>query len=302
MLTREDIEARECEMLAPFALKAGDSIGREKQEEPHKYRTGFQRDRDRIIHSSSFRRLEYKTQVFVNHAGDNYRTRLTHTMEVAQIARSIARAMRLNEDFVEALGLAHDLGLTPFGHSGESELNDIMADDGGFEHNRQSRRIVRNLENNFHGLNLTREVTDSIIKHRTIYDKSETTAEIGFLETQVVNLADEISYNCHDMDDGLSAGILQLSELEKLDIWQMGAEVVDRDYPSLEGSWRMDRIIVSILNIYVTDLIRTSEERIAKADITSLEDVRACKDPLIALSDELGSVNGILQKHLRENL
>ena len=203
MLTRGNIEQREYDILAPYALKSGESQGRERKEELHPYRTNFQRDRDRIIHCSSFRRLEYKTQVFVNHEGDNYRTRLTHTMEVAQIGRTIARTMELNEDFVEALGLAHDLGHTPFGHAGEEELNRIMKDEGGFEHNRQSRRIVMVLENNFYGLNLTHEVTSSIIKHKTVYDNAAQEMQGAFLETQIVNLADEISYNSHDLDDGL---------------------------------------------------------------------------------------------------
>jgi dGTPase len=302
MLTRADLEKREYDFLAPYAVKAAESSGRDRAEKPHAYRTCFQRDRDRIVHCSSFRRLEYKTQVFVNHEGDNYRTRLTHTMEVAQIARSIARTMRLNEDFAEALSLAHDLGHTPFGHAGEDALNGIMAADGGFEHNRQSRRIVTVLENNFHGLNLTREVTDSIIKHRTPYDQAGPGSQGALLETQVVNLADEISYNCHDLDDGIAAGILDVAGLEKLALWLMAAECVRKEHPDLEGSWHTKRAIVEVLNLSVTDLIETSERSIAKAGIATVEAVRRAPADLVGFSPAMTEHNARLQAFLRDNL
>jgi len=303
MLTRKELEQREYEILAPYALKSGDSEGRSQEEDTHPYRTNFQRDRDRIIHCPSFRRLEYKTQVFVNHEGDNYRTRLTHTMEVAQIGRTIARVMQLNEDFTEALGLAHDLGHTPFGHAGEEELDRIMKDEGGFEHNRQSRRIVKVLENNFRGLNLTREVTSSIIKHKTVYDNAGThEAEGAFLETQVVNLADEISYNGHDLDDGIAAQVLTEDELRHMDIWKMAEECVQKEYPDLTGRHRCKRIIVSIINIYVTDLVSNSEKNLEKHGIGSIEDVVACPEQLISFSDEIESYNMALQSYLRKHL
>ncbi len=302
MFNREQIEQQEREILAPYALKSADSEGRDRPEEPHEYRTHFQRDRDRIIHCSSFRRLEYKTQVFVNHVGDNYRTRLTHTMEVSQISRSISRALRLNEDFAEALGLAHDLGHTPFGHAGEEELDDLMTGDGGFEHNWQSRRIVQLLENNFHGLNLTREVSESIIKHRTVYDNTECRGKGSFLETQVVNLADEISYNCHDLDDGLSAGILNEKDLADLDIWSRASRAVDSAFENSEPSFRRKRIIVEILNKYVTDLISTSEKVIEAAGIGSAADAMTGSEPLISFSPELSAENEIFQAFLRDNM
>ena len=302
MLTRKDLEKREDEILAPYALKSGNSEGRQREEEPHPYRTHFQRDRDRIIHCPSFRRLEYKTQVFVNHEGDNYRTRLTHTMEVAQIGRTIARAMQLNEDFAEALGLAHDLGHTPFGHAGEEEMNDIMKNEGGFEHNNQSRRIVLVLENNFSGLNLTREVTSSIIKHKTVYDNVSPEQGNAFLETQTVNLADEISYNAHDLDDGIAAQVLSEEDLRQLDIWKMAEESVETKHPGLSGSYRRKRIIVAIINMFVTDLVDASEKNLEKHSIQTMEQVLSSSEKLIGFSSTMEDYNRALQSYLQEYL
>src|SRR5881396_2014114 len=222
MPTRAELEAREAAALAPYAMRSRDSRGRRHPEPEHPLRMAFQRDRDRIIHSTAFRRLEYKTQVFVNHEGDYYRTRLTHTMEAAQITRTIARAMRLNEDLAEAVALAHDLGHTPFGHAGEKILNRLMEPYGGFEHNAQSMRIVDLLEERypaFRGLNLSWEVREGIVKHSTRYDRPQVRdfdPELApCLEAQIVDFADEIAYNAHDIDDGLKSGMLDPEDLAR---------------------------------------------------------------------------------------
>lgn len=226
VVTREGLERREIETLAPYAMRSAESEGRRYEEPAPRYRTCYQRDRDRIIHCKAFRRLEYKTQVFLNHEGDHYRTRLTHTIEVAQIGRTIARALGLNEDLTEAVSLAHDVGHTPFGHSGEDALRELMADHGGFEHNAHGLRVVDVLESQypgFPGLNLTYEVRESIVKHRTRWDHPS--AE-GFregpplLEAQAVEVADSIAYDNHDLQDGLEAGILAPGELKQVELWR----------------------------------------------------------------------------------
>ncbi|MDO8142385.1 MAG: dNTP triphosphohydrolase, partial [Candidatus Brocadiales bacterium] len=228
MLTSKEIESREERELAPYAMKSKDSKGRKYPEEEHQYRSIYQRDRDRIIHSTAFRRLEYKTQVFVNHEGDYYRTRLTHTIEVAQIARSIARALNLNEDLAEAIALAHDLGHTPFGHSGEDALKKLMEGHGGFEHNLHGLRVVDILEQkypNFPGLNLSWELKESIVKHTSPYDHTSATTEYNayerpLLEAQIVDKADSIAYDNHDLDDSLKAGIITDDDLQAVDLWR----------------------------------------------------------------------------------
>src|SRR5207244_3178114 len=232
--TREELEQLERQNLAPYAQFSADTRGRKYPEEPPDWRTHYQRDRDRVIHSRAFRRLEYKTQVFLNGTGDHLRTRLTHTMEVAAIARNIARALKLNEDLAETIALAHDLGHSPFGHKGEMVLNQLMKQDGGFEHNRQSLRIVEELEQKypgFPGLNLTWETREGLVKHSTSYDHPEPRAEFdaqsASLEAQVANLADEITYYSHDLDDGLDAGLLAEPELHReVRIWQQAARAV----------------------------------------------------------------------------
>ena len=228
MLTREQMEANECRALSPFAQLSTETRGREHPEEPHLWRTHYQRDRDRIIHSRAFRRLEYKTQVFLNGTGDHLRTRLTHTMEVAAVSRNITRALGLNEDLAEAIALAHDLGHSPFGHKGEHALNELMTDHGGFEHNRQSLRIVEELEQKypgFNGLNLTWETREGLVKHYTAYDhpskREGFDAKSSSLEAQVANLADEITYYSHDLDDGLDAELLSEENLKKnVHLWR----------------------------------------------------------------------------------
>src|SRR5512134_1947422 len=226
MLSREDFKRRERAALAPYAMPSADSRGRRFPEDEHAFRTVFQRDRDRIIHCSAFRRLEYKTQVFVNHEGDYYRTRLTHTMEAAQITRTIARVLRLNADLAEAVALAHDLGHTPFGHAGERVLNELMQPYGGFEHNAQSLRIVDELEERyptFRGLNLTWEVREGIVKHSPPYDKPLAAdfepQKAPSLEAQIVDYSDEIAYNSHDIDDGLKSAMLEPRDLADVELW-----------------------------------------------------------------------------------
>ncbi|MBC8473951.1 MAG: dNTP triphosphohydrolase, partial [Candidatus Omnitrophica bacterium] len=248
MLTRKDIEQRESKFLAPYAMLSKDTRGRKRPEKEPIYRSCYQRDRDRIIHSTAFRRLEYKTQVFVNHEGDYYRTRLTHTLEVSQIARSIARVIGLNEDLVEAIALSHDIGHPPFGHAGENVLSELMKDRGGFDHNLQGLRVVDELEErypSFPGLNLTWEVREGINKHTTMFDKSERLVELDpktspTLETQVVDVSDEIAYDNHDIDDGLTSGLIEESELSKLDIWK---DVQQDIKPGLPGKIRKYQII-----------------------------------------------------------
>src|SRR6266700_4775899 len=267
------MEASERAVLAPFAEKSGDSRGRECPEPSHGYRTEFQRDRARIIHSRAFRRLEYKTQVFLNGTGDHLRTRLTHTIEVAGISRNLARALRLSEDLAEAIALAHDLGHSPFGHKGEAILNELMKDHGGFEHNRQSLRVVELLEQKyplFPGLNLSWETREGLAKHFTAHDRPGKSkgldARSSSLEAQVANLADEIAYYSHDLDDGLSSGLLSEAQLsEAVRIWHEAADAVKRDYGDLPDECRRYFIIRCIIDEYVRDVVETTEQKIRAA-------------------------------------
>lgn len=293
MLTRSDIEAHELRELAPYAAKARESRGRVHPEPEHAYRTPYQRDRDRVVHSTAFRRLEYKTQVFLTHEGDFFRTRLTHTMEVAQIARTLARALNLNEDLTEAVALAHDLGHTPFGHSGEEALRELMADHGGFEHNRHGLRIVDYLEHpypQFRGLNLTYEVREGIAKHATQYDHP---AVEGFddtpppLEAQVVEIADSIAYDSHDLDDALAMGIISAGDLEDLAIFQQTAADFEKSLADLSTDQRIRRIAKLLIDVMVSDLIGASEREIAEAGVESVGDVRATGRRLVHLSEDL---------------
>lgn len=303
------LQDREHEILAPYAAKSGLTNGRKYNEHPHPYRTEFQRDRERIIHSKAFRRLEYKTQVFVNHEGDHYRTRMTHTIEVAQISRSVARALRLNEDLAEALALAHDLGHTPFGHSGEREFNEIMKDEGGFEHNRQSLRVVEKLEDrydNFPGLNLTWETREGIIKHSS--DKHAEIAdyapgEFPAMEAQLIDFADEIAYNNHDLDDGIRSGLLDFSEIKKLRIWDIVVESIGGRKALPNGkNQQVNKIIRSIINLQVSDLINTSAGNIEKNNIKKYKDIRAADEPVAGFSKSLQEANSELKKLLNKNL
>jgi dGTPase len=306
---REEMEEQEKKVLAPYATKSSQTKGRRYQEEDHPYRTHFQRDRDRIIHSTAFRRLEYKTQVFVNHEGDHYRTRLTHTIEVAQISRSIARALRLNEDLAEAIALVHDLGHTPFGHSGEETLNEIMKDHGGFEHNHQSLRVVDLLEEkypNFPGLNLTYEVREGIMKHETIYDRPIPNEfnphKKATLECQLVNLADEIAYNCHDVDDGLASDVLKEEELNEVTLWHDIAREVKKQYLHLSPSQRRHQIVRMIINFEVSDLLSETNKKIQKYQIKSVEDVRNAGENTICFSSHTKKLNSQLKMFLFDKM
>jgi dGTPase len=308
--TREELEDRERRTLAPYAQFSADTRGREYEEAPAEWRTHYQRDRDRVIHSRAFRRLEYKTQVFLNGTGDHLRTRLTHTMEVAAIARNISRALRLNEDLTETIALAHDLGHSPFGHKGEQALNALMKGRGGFEHNLQSLRVVELLEQKyprFPGLNLSWEVREGLVKHSTSYDHPA--SRKGFegkcpsLEAQVANLADEITYYSHDLDDGLTAGLFQEKQLERdVEIWARAARRVRRQYGQLPDECRRYFIIRCIIDDAVTDVVCTTERRIRDAAVKSADAVRRQAKPLAQYSPELRRLNLQLRDYLYQNL
>lgn len=310
MLKREETEQIEREKLAPYAMKSCNSRGRKYPEPEHPMRTAFQRDRDRIIHSSAFRRLEYKTQVFVNHEGDYYRTRLTHTLEVVQITRTMARALRLNEDLAEAIALAHDLGHTPFGHSGERILNGLMKDNGGFEHNLQSLRVVDCLEDkypDFKGLNLTWEVREGIIKHSSEHDTPELMREFEpqlkpTLEAEIVNIADEIAYNNHDIDDGLTSEMITVEQLNNISIWQENHERVLMEMPDHPFKVKRHQTVRYIINTLVTDLIENVINNIEKHGIEGVDDVRNCRETIVSFSPEVLDKNRELKLFLRKNL
>ncbi|MBI5429835.1 MAG: deoxyguanosinetriphosphate triphosphohydrolase [Nitrosomonadales bacterium] len=298
--------------LAPYAVSERNSRGRKIAEAAPAGRSEFQRDRDRIIHSGAFRRLEYKTQVFVNHEGDLFRTRLTHSIEVAQIARSIARRLRLNEDLAEAISLAHDLGHTPFGHAGQDALNACMKAYGGFEHNLQSLRVVDMLEERyaaFDGLNLTFETREGILKHCST-ENAKQLGELGerfisnrrpSLEAQIANLADEIAYNNHDVDDGLRSGLITLDQFEAVPLVAAHLHEVRRAHPDLPERRVVHETVRRMINTLVTDLIRQSERNIAAQGLTSLEEVRNAP-ALIAYSPEMNEQQRALKNFLRTHL
>src|ERR1700761_9224294 len=280
--TRQELERIERQILAPYAQFSADSRGRKYKEEPPEWRTEYQRDRDRVIHSRAFRRLEYKTQVFLNGTGDHLRTRLTHTMEVAAISRNIARPLKLNEDLAEAIALAHDLGHSPFGHKGETVLDDLMRKHGGFEHNRHSLRIVEELEQkypDFPGLNLSWEVREGLVKHYTAFDhpskRADFAAKNSSLEAQIANLADEITYYSHDLDDGLESGLLSEKQLCKdVRIWNQATRTVVKEYGALPDECRRYFIIRCIIDMQVKDVVETTEKHIVKTGVQSADDVR----------------------------
>ena len=308
--TRQELEQLEREILAPYAQFSAGSRGRKYPEPPPEWRTQYQRDRDRVIHSRAFRRLEYKTQVFLNGTGDHLRTRLTHTMEVAAIARNISRALKLNEDLAETIALAHDLGHAPFGHRGEDVLNRLMKGHGGFEHNRHSLRIVEEIEQKyprFAGLNLSWEVREGLIKHRTSYDHPDKRA--GFnarsssLEAQVANLADEITYYSHDLDDGLDSGLLSEKQLgREIRIWRQAARKVQKEYGTLADECRRYVIIRCIIDMQVKDVVQTTEARILGAGVKSADDVRSQPRALVQYSPARRAWNSELRRYLYKNL
>ena len=306
--TREQMEADERAVLAPFAQKSDDSRGRKFPEPSHAYRTEFQRDRARIIHSRAFRRLEYKTQVFLNGTGDHLRTRLTHSIEVASISRTIARALSLNEDLAEAIALAHDLGHSPFGHSGEEMLAECMRDHGGFEHNQQSLRVVDVLEAaypQFPGLNLTFEVREGLQKHQAFYEPPSAAEEkyrCPSLEAQIANLADEITYYSHDLDDAIDFAILNESQLEAIAVWQGSHRAVITRYPNAREPELHQLIIRDIIDVQVRDVITTSAKSIVDLGVQSADEVRRQPIPLIRYSDELLEANRELREFLYKNV
>jgi len=298
--------------LAPYAAHSAQSRGRRYVETPPSARTEFQRDRDRIVHSTAFRRLEYKTQVFVNHEGDLFRTRLTHSLEVAQIARSVARNLRLNEDLVEAISLAHDLGHTPFGHAGQDALNECMREHGGFEHNLQSLAVVDDLEEHyggFNGLNLCFETREGILKHCS----RENARKLGALgerflrgqqpslEAQIANVADEIAYNNHDVDDGLRSGLLTFEQLAGVELWQIHHEAARGEYPHIEGRRLVHETVRRIINTLIVDLIDTTRANLARHAPASIDEVRAAA-PLVAHSERVSAQAAALKRFLFKNL
>ncbi len=292
MLTRREIEKREYLILGPYATKAKETKGRVYKEHEHAYRSIYQRDKDRIIYSTAFRRLEYKTQVFVNHEGDYYRTRLTHTLEVAQIAKAIARALKLNEELVETIALAHDIGHTPFGHAGEDALREIMQNHGGFDHNAQGLRVVDILEKrypDFPGLNLTYEVREGIVKHSTPFDSLRLAVPFESegppsLETQVVDIADEIAYDNHDLDDGLASGLIEDKDLRNIILWKEIQNFVKKHHPFMTDEIKKYQTIKTLIDMQVTDVIENTEKRIRQFVIKKPSDVKKVTEKIIRFS------------------
>jgi deoxyguanosinetriphosphate triphosphohydrolase, putative len=308
--TRIELEQLERQSLASYAQFSAETRGRRHREEPPEWRTHYQRDRDRVIHSRAFRRLEYKTQVFLNGTGDHLRTRLTHTMEVAGITRNIARALRLNEDLAETIALAHDLGHSPFGHKGEAVLNELMKRHGGFEHNRHSLRIVEELEQKyptFPGLNLSWEVREGLVKHYTAYDhpgrRKGFDAKNSSLEAQVANLADEITYYSHDLDDGLDSGLLSEKDLSsKVRLWNEAAAQVRKQHGKLPDECRRYFIIRTLIDMQVRDVVETTEQLIEKAKVRTADDVRLWPKRLVQYSTTRRKLNIELRRYLYKNL
>ncbi|MCM8775059.1 MAG: deoxyguanosinetriphosphate triphosphohydrolase [Candidatus Omnitrophica bacterium] len=297
----EDLEDT---LLAPYAMRSSQSYGRTHPEKEHELRTAFQRDRDRIVHCTAFRRLEYKTQVFVNHEGDHYRTRLTHTLETCQIARTIARALRLNEDLVEAVSLAHDLGHGPFGHAGEDVLAQLMKGHGGFEHNTQALRIVEKLEESypgFPGLNLTYETREGLKKH---VDPSGGTYGRRYrtLEADLVDFADEIAYTSHDLDDGLRGDLITEDEVEKIYLWHHASSYIRRKYASIQPVQKRRLIIRLIINRLVMDLIHHSRYQVERLRIQSVHDLRKIHKPILGFSKEIDRHHRELKDFLVQNV
>lgn len=309
ILSREAFEDREDKFLAPYAMKSSASKGRKYPEQEHPSRSIYQRDRDRIVHSRAFRRLEYKTQVFVNHEGDHYRTRLTHTLEVAMISRSMARTLQLNEDLVEALALVHDVGHPAFGHSGEQILDKLMKNHGGFEHNRQGLRIVEQIEKkypDFNGLNLSWELREGIVKHNTTYDKPANHEydphSAPLLEVQLVNIGDEIAYNSHDLDDGLYSGLFTQKDLSGVEIWVEAEEKVKKRKPNIEEKILGSYIVREIIDSQVNDVLNQTARNIEEHNIISVNSVRNTKFPIVSFSPEIARKNKELKKFLHKNL
>ena len=308
IFNRQQLEGLEDQHLAPYGCRSKYSKGRAYPEDEPEYRTAFQRDRDRILHTTAFRRLEYKTQVFINYEGDYYRTRLTHTLEVAQIGRTVARALGANEDLLEAISLAHDLGHPPFGHSGEAALARLMVDHGGFDHNKQSLRIVTMLEKRyprFAGLNLTWEVREGIVKHESEYDIADATDYTpdlrGHLEAQIANAADELAYTAHDLDDGLRSEMITPGMLSGIALWEILAE---------NSGWRSDELdsltrhemIRHLIGLEVTDLVRTTDQKLRASGVRSVDELQRLPYNVIDFSEDMHRRNRELKDFLYAKL
>jgi dGTPase len=307
-ITRQQMEANEEQILAPYACHSSLSKGRAYPEEEHEYRTRFQRDRERILHTTAFRRLEYKTQVFFNYEGDYYRTRLTHTLEVAQIGRSVARALGANEDLIESICLAHDLGHSAFGHSGEVALSRLMKDHGGFDHNKQSLRIVTVLERrypDFPGLNLTWELREGIVKHESEYDiadASDFNPDLrGHLEAQIANAADELAYTAHDLDDGLRSGMITPRLLEGITRWEILIESVGVREEEINELNR-HRLIRRLVGLEVNDLVQMTSQRLRESNVHSVEELQRLPYNVIGFSEDMHRRNRQLKDFLYNNL
>ncbi len=310
-LTKEDLESREDTLLAPYAMRSSRSRGRDHPISADTLRTEFQRDRDRIIHSTAFRRLEYKTQVFVVHEGDYFRTRLTHTMEVAQIARTLARNLRMNVDLTEAIALAHDIGHTPFGHSGEEALRKLMKDEGGFEHNEQGLRVVEYLEERYKdipGLNLTWDVREGIIKHATAYDAPRIPDRFEphhapSLEAQIVDLADEIAYNNHDLDDALAMDLIEMDDLKEVEwCWEEFSKARSRLLEDTRGKFVKYRAIGGIINMQVMDALHQTQANLKRFSIGLVDDVRKKSEKIAQFSPQMVENNTRLKEFLMKNV
>lgn len=308
IFTREQLEDIESRTLAPYGIRSKNSRGRLFPEDEPDYRTRFQRDRDRILHTTAFRRLEYKTQVFINYEGDYYRTRLTHTLEVAQIGRTLALAVGANETVTEAVCLAHDLGHPPFGHSGETSLAKLMRDVGGFDHNKQSFRIVTELERRypeFPGLNLSWEVLEGIVKHETEYDISDArdfNPELrGSIEAQISNVADELTYTAHDLDDGLRSGMINTSMLEGIALWEILVRSVGWDGNNLDDLTR-HRLVRRLIGIEVNDLVAATDMRLRESGVRSVDELQRLPYNVVGFSEDMRRRNRELKDFLFNNL
>ena len=306
----DKIKEFEDKFLASYAMKSYNSRGRAHKEEEHAYRSCYQRDRDRVIHCAAFRRLEYKTQVFVNHEGDYYRTRLTHSIEVSQIARTVASTLRLNMDLTEAIALAHDLGHTPFGHSGEEALNDLMRSCGGFNHNLQGLRVVDCLEErypDFPGLNLSWEVREGIVKHSSSFDVAGRIKEFfpkraPTLETQAVDVADEIAYDNHDLDDGLTSGLIKEKDLDNFEIWEKINRKIDQKYAKIDPALRKYLIIRSLIDLQVSDLIQETRKNIARFKVKKYADLAKTHVRIVDFSNDVRALRKPLRQFLMQRL
>jgi dGTPase len=308
IITRQQREANEAHTLASYALKSSETRGRRHPEDEDPYRTAFQKDRDRILHTTAFRRLEYKTQVMVNYEGDYYRTRLTHTLEVAQIGRSLAAALGANVDLVETICLSHDLGHSPFGHAGEVILNELMKDHGGFDHNRHTFRIVTELEERypgFQGLNLTHEVLEGIVKHESRYDRASSEGydptTRGSLEAQIANIADELAYNAHDLDDGLRAELLTYHQLNDVEIWRILKESIGWDGQDFTDMVR-HQMIRRLIGLEINDVIVATDKRLTDTGVRSPQDIQGLAGNVICSSEHFARMNEDLKNFLYESM